>query len=63
MTEKRSRLKSLALWFAVGSLAVMVVKEFSGMDISENVENIMNAVLPVLVGFGIINNPTDAQKV
>ena len=63
MTEKRSRLKSWALWLAVGSLAVMVVKEFSGMDISGNVENIMNAVLPVLVGFGIINNPTDAQKV
>ena len=56
-----NRLKSWALWLAMGALVVFCVKEFSGMDISETVNGILNRVLPVLVGFGIMNNPTNRE--
>lgn len=59
----KSRLKSWALWVSIAALAILVVKEFVGVDISETVDGIMNAALPVLVGFGIINNPTAKGKI
>jgi uncharacterized membrane protein len=54
-----NRLKSWALWLAIGALIGFCVKEFSGIDISETVNGILNRVLPILVGFGIVNNPTN----
>ena len=54
----KNRLKSWALWLAIAALVIFCVKEFAGFDISESVNNLMNVALPVLVGFGIINNPT-----
>lgn len=56
---KQNRLKSWALWLSVAALIVFCVKEFAGIDISETVNGLLNVLLPVLVGFGIINNPTD----
>lgn len=56
--ETKSRLKSWALWLAVAALVIFCVKEFAGIDVSEPVNNLLNVALPVLVGFGIINNPT-----
>ena len=38
----------------------VLVKEFGGIDISETVDGFMNVLLPVLVAFGIVNNPTDS---
>lgn len=61
--ETKNRLKSWALWLAIGALIVFCVKEFAGFDISEPINNLMNAALPVLVGFGIINNPTAAKTI
>lgn len=54
-----NRLKSWALWLSIAALIVFLVKEFAGMDISEQVNGFLNVLLPVLVGFGIINNPTN----
>lgn len=59
METKQNRLKSWALWMSVAALLVFCVKEFCGIDISGTVDGLMNVLLPVLVGFGIINNPTD----
>lgn len=59
MEEKQNRLKSWALWLSVASLVVFLVKTFWKIDISETVDGFMNVLCPVLVGFGIINNPTD----
>jgi uncharacterized membrane protein len=56
--ETKSRLKSWALWLAVAALVIFCFKEFAGIDIGEPVNNLLNVALPVLVGFGIINNPT-----
>jgi uncharacterized membrane protein len=59
----KNRLKSWALWMSIAALAILVVKQFVGVDISETVDTVMNAALPVLVGFGIINNPTAKGKI
>ena len=61
--DKRNRLKSWALWAAIAALIVFCAKELAGVDISETVDGLLNVALPVLVGFGIVNNPTDAKKV
>lgn len=54
-----NRLKSWALWLAIGALAIFCVKEFMGLDISETVNGLLSMLLPILVGFGIVNNPTN----
>lgn len=56
---EQNRLKSWALWLAVAALIVYVVKMVWGTDISEPVNGLLDVLLPVLVAFGIINNPTD----
>lgn len=57
------RFKSWALWVSVGALVVFCVKVFAGVDISETMDGFLNVLLPVLVGFGIINNPTDKSHI
>ena len=54
-----NRFKSWALWLALAALAVFCAKEFAGVDIADTVDGLMNVLLPVLVAFGIVNNPTD----
>ena len=55
---KQNRLKSWALWVAIGALVVFCVKEFAGLDVSGTVNGLLDVLCPVLVGFGIINDPT-----
>ena len=57
------RLRSWALWLSLGALVVFCVKEFAGIDVSDTVDGFMNVLLPVLVAFGIINNPTDRSSI
>ena len=56
------RFKSWALWLSIAALVVFCVKEFAGIDISDTVEGFMDVLLPVLVAFGIVNNPTDRKS-
>lgn len=56
-----NRFKSWALWVSIAALIVFCVKEFAGVDISSTVDGLLNVLLPVLVGFGIVNNPTDSN--
>lgn len=58
----QNRFKSWALWLSIAALVVFCVKEFAGVDISSTVDGLMDVLLPVLVGFGIINNPTDKEN-
>ena len=60
--EMQNRFKSWALWVAIAALIVFCVKQFGGVDISSPVNEIMNLVLPILVAFGVINNPTDGEN-
>ena len=55
---EQNRFKSWALWMSLAALVGFCVKEFCGIDISETLEQFMNVLLPVLVAFGIVNNPT-----
>ena len=55
----QNRWKSWALWTSLAALVVFCVKQFAGLDISETVNGLLDALLPVLVAFGIVNNPTD----
>lgn len=55
----QNRWKSWALWTSLAALVVFCVKQFAGLDISETVNGLMDALLPVLVAFGIVNNPTN----
>lgn len=57
------KFKSWALWLSIGALIVFLVKQFSGVDISEQVDGFLNVLLPVVVGFGIVNNPDSRTKV
>ena len=61
MKEFLNRFKSWAVWVSIGALVVFCVKEFAGVDISETVDGLLNVMLPVLVAFGIVNNPTDGE--
>jgi uncharacterized membrane protein len=54
----QDRWKSWALWTSIAALIVFVVKQFWGLDVSETVDQLLDLLLPILVGFGIINNPT-----
>jgi uncharacterized membrane protein len=47
------------VWLSIGALVVFCFKEFGGMDVSDTVDGLLNVLLPVLVAFGIVNNPTD----
>ena len=58
----QNRFKSWALWTSIAALIIFCVKTFAHIDISEEVNGLMNVLLPVLVAFGIVNNPTDKEN-
>ena len=57
------RFKSWALWVSIAALIVFCVKQFTGIDISTEVDGFLNVLLPVVVGFGIVNNPTARDNI
>ena len=59
---RQNRFRSWALWLSVAALIVYVVKTVCGLDISDQVNGLLDVLLPVLVAFGIINNPTDGEN-
>ena len=63
MKNLLERFKSWALWLAIGALIVFCVREFAGVDISSTVDGLLDVLLPVLVAFGIVNNPTDRSHI
>lgn len=58
----QNRFKSWPLWTSLAALIIFCVKTFAKIDISEEVNGLMNVLLPVLVAFGIVNNPTDKEN-
>lgn len=57
----QNRFKSWALWTSIAALVVFCAKEFANIDISGTVNGLLDVLLPVLVAFGIVNNPTDKE--
>ena len=59
MTE---RFKSWALWLSLSALVAWTFLQITGLDISTPLAGLMSLLLPVLVGFGIINDPSIHDK-
>ena len=59
---KQNRFKSWALWMSIAALVIFVVKTATGYDLGPIWDELANLLLPVLVGLGIINNPTDGAN-
>lgn len=59
---EQNRFKSWVLWLAIAALVVFAVKEIWLVDIGETVSTLMNLLLPILIGFGIINNPENKNS-
>ena len=57
----QSRLKSWPLWVAIVTLVVYASKTYLGYEIP-GVDGLLDLILPVVVGFGIVNNPTDPNN-
>lgn len=56
---EQNRFKSWALWTAIAALVIFVVKTATGYDLGPIWDELADLLLPVLVGFGVINNPTN----
>jgi len=56
----QNRYKSWALWVSVAALIGFVSKTYFGYEIPE-FDTLVNLLLVVFAGFGIINNPTDKK--
>ena len=59
MKELQNRFKSWALWCSIAALVVFCVREFAGIDIAPTVDGLLDYLLPVLMAFGIVNDPTN----
>jgi uncharacterized membrane protein len=59
--DMQSRFRSWALWLAVAALVGFVAKTYFNYEIPQ-FDTLVNMILVVLAGFGIINNPTDKQN-
>lgn len=55
-----ARFRSPVVITSILSLVFLILTNLEVVDIgSETVQNIINAVITILIGFGVLNNPTD----
>jgi len=59
--KMQNRLKSWSLWTAIFALIAFCSKMYFGYEIP-GIDQLVNLILPVAIGLGIVNNPTDATK-
>ena len=57
----QKRYKSWALWLSVAALVGYVLKTYFKYEI-QGFDTLVEMILVVLTGFGILNNPTDRQR-
>lgn len=57
-----SRFKNYGLWVSIAALIPMVLKGFNIDILPDNYQEVINAVLAILVMLGIISNPTTDNK-
>lgn len=60
----QNRFSSKVLWAAVAAqvLALLVTVGVIDTGVSATINGVITAVLELLVAFGIVNNPTDANS-
>lgn len=60
----QNRFKSWALWVSVAGLIFLVLTKVVGLEIDAGIwDEVLDAVGIVLIGFGIVNNPTDKTSI
>lgn len=59
----KEKMKSWAMWLAIAGLVVWIVKTFVKIDIADELNQFLNILLPILVGFGIVNNPNERNGI
>ena len=57
MKKILNRFKSWAVWLSLAAMVVFCVKTFCNIDISDIVSGFLDVLLPLLIAFGIVNNP------
>jgi len=63
MKEILKRFKSPIVITSMLSLIFLILTNLKVIDLdNDTIQNIINAIITILVGFGIINNPTDTEK-
>lgn len=63
MKEFLLRFKNWGVWVSMAALVVFLVKQFGGIDITDTVSQLMDLLLPLLIAFGIVNNPTNSKGI
>lgn len=58
----KSRFKNYGLWLSVAALIPMLLKGFGINILPDNYDQIITAILSILVMAGILNNPTTDAK-
>ena len=58
---KQSKLRSWPLWTAIFALIVFSAKTYFNYEIP-GADNLLDLILPIAIGLGIINNPNDPNK-
>ena len=59
---KQAWYKSWALWMSIAALIVYVCKTVCKIDIEDWVNGLMDVLLPVMIAFGLINNPNEKKR-
>ena len=59
---KQAWYKSWALWMSIAALIIYVCKTVCKIDIEDWVNGLMDVLLPVMIGFGLINNPNEKTR-
>ena len=61
MIIMQSKLRSWPLWLAIFALIVFSAKTYFHYEIP-GADQIMNLILPIVIGLGIVNDPTNPTK-
>jgi len=59
--QTQNRFRSWPLWISVATLITFVTKTYFNYEIPE-ADKLVNLILVVLTGFGILNNPVDKDN-
>ena len=57
----QNRFRSWSLWLSVAALVAFVTKTYFDYEIPQ-FDTLVNLILVVLTGFGILNNPSDSTS-
>ncbi len=61
MKNFTEKLKSWPLWLAVAALVTFIIQQIWGLDIGDQLNDFLTLALPVLIAFGIVNNPNSRE--